>query len=215
MLRVNNPPIENTAQLRRIQDRLRGQGRASSMAEIARNGQRNPQQGGGESPGYGGNIGRVSYPSSRYRTYTGGNLFRVSYPDNWRELPGTNSVWFAPEGGYGQNTFTHAVSVGIEQAQSNNLRQATDAYLSRLVQGSRSLRQQSGYQRGTIDRHEALSITLSNVNEATGQQEIVTVYTTLLRNGNLFYMIAVAPQSDYRSFQGAFSRILSSIQLND
>lgn len=215
MLRVNNPPIENTAQLRRIQDRLRGQGRASSMAEIARSGQRQPQQGGGESPGYGGNIGRVSYPSSRYRTYTGGNLFTVSYPDNWRELPGNNAVWFAPEGGYGQNTFTHAVSIGIEQAQSNNLRQATDAYLSQLVQGSRNLRQRSGYQGGTIDRHQALSITLSNVNEATGQQEIVTVYTTLLRNGNLFYMIAVAPQSDYRSFQSTFSRILSSIQLND
>jgi len=212
MLRVNNPPIENTAQLRRIQDRLRGQGRAPSMSEIARSGQ---PQGGGESPGYGGNIGRVSYPSSRYRTYTGGNLFRVSYPDNWRELPGNNAVWFAPEGGYGQNTFTHAVSIGIEQAQSNNLRQATDAYLSQLVQGSRNLRQQSGYQRGTIDGHQALSITLSNINEATGRQEIVTVYTTLLRNGNLFYMISVAPQSDYRSFQSAFSRILSSIQLND
>jgi Zn-dependent protease with chaperone function len=216
LLRVNNPPIENTAQLRRIQDHLRGQGRASSMEEIARNGQRYPQQGGGtESPSYGGNIGRVSYPSSRYRTYAGGNLFRVSYPDNWRELPGNNAVWFAPEGGYGQNTFTHGVSIGIEQAQSNNLRQATDAFLNQLVQGSRNLRQQSGYQGGTIDRHNALSITLSNTNEATGQTEIVTVYTTLLRNGNLFYMIAVAPQSDYRSFQGAFSRVLNSIQLND
>ncbi|MBA3767481.1 MAG: hypothetical protein H0W99_10920, partial [Acidobacteria bacterium] len=186
------------------------------MEEIARNSQRNPQQGGGvESPTYNGNIGRVSYPSSRYRTYAGGNVFRVSYPDNWRELPGNNSIWFAPEGGYGQNTFTHGVTIGIEQAQSNNLRQATDAYLSRLVQGSRNLRQRSGYQGGTIDRHNALSITLSNTNEATGQQEIVTVYTTLLRNGSLFYMIAVAPQSDYRSFQGAFSRVLSSIQLND
>ncbi|HEY6186199.1 MAG TPA: M48 family metallopeptidase [Pyrinomonadaceae bacterium] len=216
MLRVRTPTIENTAELRQIQNRLRGQGRAPSMSEIARSGQRYPQQGeGGGSPAYGGNIGRVSYPSTRYRTYTGGNLFRVSYPDNWRELPSNNVVWFAPEGGYGQNTFTHGVSIGIEQAQSNNLRQATDAFINQLAQGSRSLRQQSGYQRGTIDRHTALAITLSNVNEATGQAEIVNVYTTMLRDGSLFYMIAVAPQSDYRSFQGAFSRIMSSIQLND
>lgn len=214
LLRVNGNPIQDTAEFRRVQNRLRGMGGAQTMEEIARSRQGNPQ-GGVESPGYGGNIGRVTYPSSRYRTYTGGNLFRVSYPDNWRELPGNNSIWFAPEGGYGQNTFTHGVSIGIEPAQSNNLRQATDAYLSRLVQGSRNLRQRTGYQGGAIDRHNALSITLSNVNEVTGQQEIVAVYTTLLRNGNLFYMIAVAPQSDYRSFQGAFSRVLNSIQLND
>jgi Zn-dependent protease with chaperone function len=214
MLRVASPPVENTAEFRSIQERLRGQGRAPSMAEIARNGQRNPQGEGQQSPDYGGQVGRVSYPSSRYRTYTGGNLFRVDYPDNWRELPAGNSIWLAPEGGYGQNTFTHGVNIGIEQAQSNNLRQATDAFISRLAQGSRSLRQQGGYQRGTIDGQTALATTLSNVNEATGQAEVVNIYTTLLRDGTLFYMIAVAPQRDYRSFQGAFNRVLSSIQLN-
>ncbi|HVG36087.1 MAG TPA: M48 family metalloprotease [Pyrinomonadaceae bacterium] len=214
LLRVNGNPVQDTAEFRRIQNRLRGMGRAQTMEEIARSGQRNPQ-GGGESPSYGGNIGRVQYPSSRYRTYTGGNLFRVSYPDNWRELPSNNAVWFAPEGGYGQNTFTHGVSIGLEQAQYNNLQQASDAFISGLVQNSRSLRQQSGYQRGSIDRHNALMMTLSNINESTGQREIVVVYTTLLRNGNLFYVITVAPQTDFRSFQNAFSRVVNSIQLND
>ena len=65
------------------------------------------------------------------------------------------------------------------------------------------------------DRRNALAISLSNVNEATGRAEIVTVYTTLLRNGDLFYMISVAPQNDYVNFQTAFRNILSSIQLND
>ncbi|HEX8144732.1 MAG TPA: M48 family metallopeptidase [Pyrinomonadaceae bacterium] len=212
MLRVEGRGSGDSADFRRIQARLRGQGRAPSMEEIARSGQQYPQ---GEGAGYGGNIGRVSYPSTRYRTYTGGNLFRLSYPDNWRELPGNNSVWFAPEGGYGQNTFTHGVNVGIAQSQGGNLRQATDAFINQLAQGSRSLRQQSGYQRGTIDRHTALAATLSNINEATGQAEIVSVYTTLLRDGTLFYVIAVAPQNDYRSFQGAFNRVLGSIQLGD
>ncbi|HEX8137420.1 MAG TPA: M48 family metallopeptidase [Pyrinomonadaceae bacterium] len=211
MLRVSNP-VGDTAEFRQVQARLRGQGAAPSMAEIERNRQQYPQ---GEGAGYGGQIGRVSYPSSRYRTYTGGQLFRVSYPENWRELPAGNSIWLAPEGGYGQNTFTHAVNLGIAQAQSRNLRQATDAFVSQLAQGSRNLRQQSGYQRGSIAGRSALAITLSNVNEVTGQPEIVNVYTTMLRDGTLFYMIAVAPQSDYRSFQGAFNRVLGSIQLND
>ena len=58
-------------------------------------------------------------------------------------------------------------------------------------------------------------MTLSNINEATGQSEIITVVTTQLRNGQLFYMIAVAPSNDFSSFQSAFRNILRSVQLND
>ncbi|PYS47533.1 MAG: hypothetical protein DMF68_15795, partial [Acidobacteria bacterium] len=112
--------------------------------------------------------------------------------------------------------FTHGVNVGVTQAQSNNLRQATDAFINSLSQGGNgNLRQQSGYQRGQIGGRTALAINLSNVNEATGRNEVVTVYTTLLRNGDLFYVISVAPQSDYNSFQGAFRNVLNSIRLND
>jgi beta-barrel assembly-enhancing protease len=212
MLRVANPPIGDTAEFRHIQARLRGQGNAPTMAEIERNRSQYPQ---GESAGYGGQIGRVSYPSTRYRTYTGGQLFRVNYPDNWRELASGNSIWFAPEGGYGQNTFTHGVNIGIDQAQSRNLRQATDAFINILAQGSRSLRRQSGYQGVSIGGQNGLATSLSNINEATGQPEIINVYTTLLRDGTLFYVITVAPQREYRTFQGAFNRVLGSIQLNN
>lgn len=214
MLRVENP-IRESAEFARVQRILRGQGRAPSSSEIAQSGQRYPSQNGDYPVG-----DRVGYPSSRYRTYSGGNLFRLSYPDNWREVgDGNNSIWFTPEGAYGQvqgqAVFTHGVNVGVSQAQSNNLRQATDALINSLGQGNGSLRQQSGYQRTTIDGHSALAISLSNTNEATGRPEIVTVYTTLLRNGGLFYAISVAPQSNYNSFQGAFRNVLNSIRLND
>ncbi|MEA2174247.1 MAG: hypothetical protein QOD00_1839 [Blastocatellia bacterium] len=219
-LRVNNP-VRDTRDFERVQARLRGMPRARSMQEIAQGG-RTSGTGSGNSNSYPeGNIsnGRVAYPSGRYRAYTEGQLFRVSVPDNWRELPGNNDVWFAPEGAYGsvQNTavFTHGVNFGTAQAQSNNLQQATDALIQQLAQGSRNLRQQGSYQRGTIDRHNALAVTLSNTNEASGRAETITIYTTLMRNGGLFYMIAVAPQDEYRNYQGAFTSILRSIQLND
>jgi Zn-dependent protease with chaperone function len=224
MLRVNNP-IRESAEFIRIQQRLRGMGRASTMAEIARSGQRYPSDGGGGgSTGSNyptGNIGgRVAYPSSRYRTYNGGNLFSLSYPDNWREIgDNSNSIWFTPEGAYGQAqgqaVFTHGVNVGVSQAQSRNLRQATDAFISSLAQGNGNMRQQGAYQSGVIDRRNALAINLTNVNEATGRAERVTVYTTLLRNGDLFYMIAVAPENDYRNYQTAFRSVLGSIRIND
>src|SRR5262249_22713746 len=43
----------------------------------------------------------VASPDPRFTSYAEGNLFLVSVPSNWRELPGNNSVTFAPEGGYG------------------------------------------------------------------------------------------------------------------
>jgi Zn-dependent protease with chaperone function len=226
MLRVDNP-IRESADFNRVQQRLRGMGRAPSSAEIAKSGQRYPSDGGSNYPSGGNNYpagnvgGRVAYPSSRYRAYTGGNLFQLSYPDNWRELGDNNgnSIWFVPEGAYGQvqgqSVFTHGVNVGVAQTQSRDLQQATNEFINGLAQGNGNMRQQGGYQRGSIDRRNALAINLSNTNEATGRPEIVTVYTTLLRNGGLFYMISVAPQDDYRNYQTAFRSVLSSIRLND
>src|SRR5437868_8670813 len=111
MLRVQNP-IRESAEFVRVQQLLRGMGRAQSSAEIARSGQRYPNQGGNNYPNNYPTGERVGYPSSRYRTYNGGQLFQLSYPDNWRPLgEGNSSVWFAPEGAYGsvqgQDVFTH------------------------------------------------------------------------------------------------------------
>lgn len=218
-LRVENP-IRDTRDFDQIQARLRGMGRAPSMEEIARSGQRNPT---GENTGnYPNNPprGRVASPSSRYQNYSVvGGLVRVSVPSNWRQLGSNNSVWFSPEGGYGtyqnQVVYTHGVNFGIAQTQSRNLQQATDEFVNSLAQGNTNLRQRSGYQRASIGGRSGLSTTLTNINEATGEAEIVTVVTTQLRNGELFYMIAVTPQNDSGSFQTAFRNILRSIQFND
>ncbi|MBA3323361.1 MAG: hypothetical protein H0T45_18220, partial [Pyrinomonadaceae bacterium] len=164
---------------------------------------------------------RVAYPSTRFRTYSGGNLFRISVPDNWRELSGGgNSITYAPEGAYGdvqgQSIFTHGVMAGVDNAQGNNLRQSTDSFINALLRGNSHLRAQSrGYQRASVDGNPALSSTYAGQSPTTGQTEVVTIVTTQLRDGNLFYMVAVAPQNDYRSYQSAFSTILNSIQLSD
>ncbi|MGA9997781.1 MAG: M48 family metalloprotease [Pyrinomonadaceae bacterium] len=218
-LRITNP-VRDTGEFRRIQSRLRGMGRAPSMAEIAQSGQRYPSSGeGGGTSNYPSNarIGsRVEYPSTRYQTYTEGNLFRVNVPSNWRELQAQSSVTFAPEGAYdSQGTFTHGVMIGVAQAQSNNLQQATNNFIQGLAQSNRNLRQQGGYQRGTMAGRNALALTLSNTNEITGRPENVIVYTTLMSNGNLFYLIGAAPQNEFRNYQGVFQNVVRSIQLND
>jgi Zn-dependent protease with chaperone function len=216
-LRVENP-IRDTRDFESVQAKLRGYQRAPSMEEIARSGQRYPT---GENTGnYPGNvsIGRVGYPSSRYRSYNEG-FATLSVPDNWREIRESNSVWFAPEGGYGQYqgqaVFTHAVNIGVTRTQSRDLRQSTQEFISGLVQTNRSLQQSGGYGRTTIDGRTALTTSLANINEATGQRENIVVVTTQSLNGDLFYMIAVAPQGEARNFNTAFNNIHRSIRLND
>jgi hypothetical protein len=220
-LRIENP-VRNSPDFSRIQARLRGMGSAPTMAEIARGGQRYPT---GENTGNypndypnNGSLGRVQYPSTRYQTYsTLGGIVRASVPANWRELGGDNSVWFAPEGAYGQYqnqvVYTHGVDFGVAQTQSRNLQQATQEFLNSLGQGN--LRQRSGFQRTTVGGRSGMTTTLSNTNEATGQAELVTVVTTQLRNGELFYMIAVAPENEWSSYQAAFRNILRTLQIND
>jgi predicted Zn-dependent protease len=221
-LRIENP-VRDTREFSQIQARLRGMGTAPTMAEISRSGQRYPN---GETTGNTGNYptnvprGSVSYPSSRYQNYSElGGILRVSVPDNWRELGSNNSVWFSPEGAYGQaqgqTVFTHGVNFGVGQTQSRNLQQATDEFLRGLGAGSGNLRQRTGYQRTTLSGRTALTTSFSNVNEATGQAEIVTVITTQLRNGQLFYMIAVTPQNESGNYQTAFRNIVRTVQLND
>ena len=67
----------------------------------------------------------------------------------------------------------------------------------------------------TMSGRAGLSVGLTNVNEATRQTESITLITTQLRNGDLFYMVAVAPQSEARSFTSSFNNILRSVRLSD
>ena len=217
-LRVS-PTRDDSRQFARIQERLRGYQSAPTMAEIQRSGQRNPV---GENTGnYPNNppSGRVSYPSSRYQSY---NIFnggvQVSIPNNWRQVNDQNTVWFVPEGAYGQYNgqavFTHGASFAVAQTSNRNLQRATEELINSLAQGNNNLRMSGNYQRTTFSGRNALFATLSNVNEATGRPEIVRVITTQLRDGQLFYMIAVAPQNE-RNFEGAFNTIMRSVRIND
>ena len=219
MLQVN-AGMRDSREFARIQQKLRGYGTAPTMAEIQRSGQRYPV---GENTGnnYPNNppTGRVQYPSSRFQTvsiFNGG--VQVSVPSNWREVNEGNAVWFVPEGGYGQingqPVFTHGASFGVYQNSNRNLQRATEELVNSFAQGNNNMRVTGGQQRTTMSGRTALFTTLSNVNEATGRPENVRLITTQLRDGQVFYMIAVAPQNE-RNFESAFETILRSIRLND
>ena len=50
---------------------------------------------------------------------------------------------------------------------------------------------------------------------ALGGVERVDVYTTMLSNGDLFYLLTVVPEREGGTYQQAFSRVVQTVRIND
>jgi hypothetical protein len=204
----------DTGAFQSVQARLKQMSPAPTTQEATKNaGAGRPT--GGSAPA--GRIsGNVERPSSRYSSYTEGNLFRISVPSNWRELPANNSVTFAPEGAYGavneQNVFTHGVEAGVARQEAHDLQTATNELVQSLAQSNPRMSRGGASDRGTIGGLAALRTSLSNQNDVTGRTERIEIYTTLLNDGTLFYLIGVAPDNEYGAYQPVFTRVASSIK---
>jgi hypothetical protein len=211
-LRIQNP-IRNSDQFDRVRAHLKSLPPAPSTEEATRASKRGGTASGGENTRP---SGRVDPPSGRYAQYNEGDIFRVSVPGNWRELAQSRVVTFAPEGAYGrangQSVFTHGVEIGVTRNEAHDLQTATDELVDSLGQGNPRLSRPSDYRRTTVDDRNALETTLDNVSEVTGRDEVIRLVTCVMRDGNLFYIIAVAPQNDLRVYEPAFDRVVGSIR---
>jgi Zn-dependent protease with chaperone function len=215
MLRVENP-VHDTRAFDQVKTHLKRLPPAPTTEQATKNaGGRAPSRGEQGPPP----TGRVDPPSSQFTSYTEGGMFRISVPSNWRELQSQSSITFAPEGGYGQfngsNVFTHGVEVGVARNESHDLQTATDELLQSLGQGNPQMRRVSNYRRGSIGGRSGLTTTLSNVSEATGAPETIQIFSTLMRDGNLLYLIAVAPSNEFSGYQNVFQRVAGSLQFMD
>jgi hypothetical protein len=213
-LHVTNARHDSSA-FQNIQSHLRSMSPAPSTEEATRNARNGRGPRGGESSG-----GRISTnverPSTRYTSYDEGNLFRISVPSNWRELPGNNSVTFAPEGGYGsagqQSVFTHGVEAGIMRNESHDLQTATQELVQSFSQSNPRMRPTSRGDRASVGGRNGMRTRMTNQNEATGRPENLALYTTILNDGTLFYLIGVAPDNEYGNYDSVFDRVAGSVQ---
>ncbi len=214
LLRISpNNAVQDTRAFQNIQNRLSRMPRAQTMAEMSQNA---PRQDGGQNPAANGRYeNSVQYPSARTRNYSSGNWISINVPENWQTLEDQSQVWFAPQGAYGNNGITHGALIGVSQSNSNNLAQASEEYVNQLLQSNSYLRQQSNFTRANIGGRQGYSTVLGGRSNITGRNEIVTIYTALLRNGTLFHAAMVAPENEYSRYQSAFRNVLGSIRLND
>jgi hypothetical protein len=161
----------------------------------------------------------VEAPSANFTTYIEGEIVQISIPSNWRELPASNGVTFAPEGAYGnagmKSVFTHGLGIGLVRNDKRNLQVTTDAFIESQVLAVAGARLSPRYRKMTIADRPGLHAVVSTVSEATAQPEQVDVFTTLLRDGTLLYVLAVAPRDRASDYAGTFRRVVGSIQIMD
>jgi len=185
-----------------------------SMADVEKGG---AGSGGGEANTSVGTPGQpVPQPSAEFHEISGGKVFQAAVPTNWTTLSGNNSIKVVPQNGYGQfkgqTIFSHGVEFGVVKASSRDLKTATNEWLKAVAQGNPELKLAAQQQAVRISQRSALATPLINPSPLGGSEHI-GVYTTFLADGNLFYYLTVAQETDAQAFQETFRKIGESIKL--
>jgi Zn-dependent protease with chaperone function len=206
----------NTGQFQNVKGRLQAMSPAYTAEQIAKGQARTTRPVGTA----GRRTVNVSAPSTRYRTHTPSNFLRVSVPENWEQVDSGDGVTYAPEGGFfegenGATAFTHGVQIGVAQGGSGNLQRDTEQLVQSFARGNPDLKQAGNARRESIGGRNGLTIPLTNVSEVTGQQEAIYLSTTHLSDGNLLYLIGVAPRGEVSTYDRAFRQVRQSVQIAD
>ena len=215
MLRVAPSPA-SPGDLQAVHARLQQLPPAMTTAQAAR--ARQGQQPEARPTGTSGSLARVEQPSEQWRTHRAGSALQLAVPANWHPIEGSGTIRYAPRGGVveaadGRSSFTHGVEVGIARGGSGTLQQQTDALVQQFARANPQLRRQGNYARTTIAGRPGLTATLSNVSDATGAREAVTVSTAALGDGRLLFLVGVAPADEARTYANVFGRVRQSVQL--
>jgi hypothetical protein len=211
-------PRPSAQGFQQARSRLAGMPPARTMAELERSGG-SGNGGGGRTTGSVGRIGEaVPPPSRQYRTAQGGELFQVSVPTNWQAVSSNNAVKFVPQNAYGeyegQTTLTHGIEIGVARASSRDLNQATQSLIDGFVQGNSGMRMAARQQAFRLSGRNAIVTPLEG-RSALGGVERVDVHTTMLANGDLFYLLTVVPERESSTYGPAFDRVVNSIRISD
>lgn len=165
-------------------------------------------------------------PSGRYRTHQGSG-YSLEHPDNWDVFGDANSptVTISPKASLvtDQNGQTHIgygfiTSYYYPESGKANLQRDTAALLKQVVTGNPTMRQ-TGQGRGV--RVNGQQATLTPLESAspyrgnTGPQREMDMVLTLARPEGLFYVVFIAPESEWSATQPAFDRVVSSLRFTN
>jgi Zn-dependent protease with chaperone function len=199
---------DETGQLARIQDVVR------RLPEPARRAGSGDEGGPVPKPG-------SARPSGGLRSYRG-RSFSVSYPDNWRVQEGerADSVTIAPREGLVEiSNGGVAVGYGLEvnlyspQSKDAELERDTQVVIRRLRQANPDMRIGRVARTIEVANQTALLNTLYSRSPYQNEEE-VDVLVSVARTEGLFYMVFIAPKSEFEQIQGTFEDIVRSVRFH-
>jgi beta-barrel assembly-enhancing protease len=160
--------------------------------------------------------GTPSAPSSRLVTYDGRGM-KFRYPENWRPYGQGSVISLAPDGGIVNNQLAWGMIVETFEPQHDrdgriSLEEATDQLVKELRRTNPNMSLTRRYERIRINGQPALSTQLSNDSPAGGR-ETDWLVTLLDRDGNVYYIVGVAPSADFNRYDRAFDDVISSFRL--
>jgi len=159
-----------------------------------------------------------SQPSEGLRSYRG-REFALAYPENWQIFPQDDglSATFAPQGGIVRVEGGGAIGLGVlarfqPMRRGGELASDTEALVEQLRRSNPSM--QSSGRRGrqmTVAGQPALLTTLySSSPYGTGRE--IDLLLTVASPGGLYYMLFIAPESEFRLHQPAFEQMMRSVE---
>jgi hypothetical protein len=159
----------------------------------------------------------VSSPSGEYRPTTVGAALVLNVPANWHSVRAGTTVTFAPEDAFYTDRDVVDATCGVQlilaRSHAGNLALDLQALLQRYGEANADVRWTPAFQRVQIAGRTGLRTTVNAVSPKTGKFEEVSVAATRLPDGNVLYVIGVAPQEESGVYRGVFNRIVESVQI--
>jgi predicted Zn-dependent protease len=147
-----------------------------------------------------------------------GSRFSVSYPQGWRVFGDSSSAMLtiAPQQALVQNRFGGVdvaygafLSYFFPETGRTSLRSATGELVARLRAGNPTMEVSGQSRQVRIDGAPGLIVPLTSASPFGGAETDMLV--AVLRPEGLFYMVFIAPQQDWKHFEGAFDQMVRSI----
>ena len=167
-----------------------------------------------------GRLPAAEYPSRSTRKFEH-DLFQILYPDNWQVFGDkTSTVNIAPPSGVSDNAIAYGVLVSDYQPENRSagIDQSTHDLLNTLRQSNQDMKQVGQDEDIRVAGVTGKSVDLiatSPVHDANGQaqHERDWLVTVPGRNGNLIYLVFIAPDADFNTLRPTFEAMLRSLKV--
>jgi hypothetical protein len=180
----------------------------------------------GEQAGDGGGAARLSgklLGSCGSMVRFQGSRFSVSYPPCWKAVGAQDgAVSIAPPGGTGTAGITYGAVIGFEKqggdgvSDAASLQAATIALANKLSQSNGGLQQASQLQATSLGRQMANAVELRGrsgvVDGGTQLAERDWLVTVARPDGDLNYIVFVAPEPDFEALRPVFTAMMQSFR---